>query len=172
MSKQLQTMEPSGGPFAKKPREMLVWILQMFSMYEVARLQRLVCREFRDAGQERIYERGGRTLYEEAVAISTEIGVAKYYTACAGVKVGVLTVFDCPGTPPAPPGEYQVYVALNAVNFKAAGVTYHYRFGIVFGNCTNCWLYTWTTIHRHLYRFNRTRGICKRWTSCWYKHRY
>ena len=47
---------------------MLVWILQMFSMYEVARLQRLVCREFRDAGQERIHERGGRTLYEECMA--------------------------------------------------------------------------------------------------------
>ena len=47
---------------------MLVWILQMFSMYEVAQLQRLVCREFRDAGQERIHERGGRTLYEEGYA--------------------------------------------------------------------------------------------------------
>ena len=44
----------SGGPFAKKPREMLVWILEFFTMYEVARLQRLVCHEFRDAGQERI----------------------------------------------------------------------------------------------------------------------
>ena len=58
----------SGGPFAKKPREMLVWILQMFSMNEVAQLQRLVCREFRDAGQERIHERGGRKLYEEGFA--------------------------------------------------------------------------------------------------------
>ena len=47
---------------------MLVLVLQMFSMYEVARLQRLVCREFRDAGQERIHERGGRTLYEEFMA--------------------------------------------------------------------------------------------------------
>ena len=47
---------------------MLVWILQMFSMSEVAQLQRLVCREFRDAGQERIHERGGRTLYEEGLA--------------------------------------------------------------------------------------------------------
>ena len=37
-------------------------------MYEVARLQRLVCREFRDAGQERIHERGGRKLYEEGKA--------------------------------------------------------------------------------------------------------
>ena len=42
----------SGGPFAEKPRVMLVLILEFFSMYEVAGLQRLVCREFRDAGQE------------------------------------------------------------------------------------------------------------------------
>jgi len=40
----------------------------MFSMHEVAQLQRLVCREFRDAGQERIHERGGRKLYEEGMA--------------------------------------------------------------------------------------------------------
>ena len=58
----------SGGPFAKRPREMLVWILEFFTIYEVAQLQRLVCREFRDAGQERIHERGGRKLYEEAMS--------------------------------------------------------------------------------------------------------
>ena len=67
-SKKAKTASTSGGPFAKRPREMLVLILQMFSMYEVANLQRLVCREFRDAGQERIHERGGRTLYEEGLA--------------------------------------------------------------------------------------------------------
>ena len=37
-------------------------------MYEVAQLQRLVCREFRDAGQIRIHERGGRKLYEDSMA--------------------------------------------------------------------------------------------------------
>ena len=58
----------SGGPFAKKPRVMLVQILEFFSICEVAQLQRLVCKEFRDAGQERIHERGGRKLYEEALA--------------------------------------------------------------------------------------------------------
>ena len=58
----------SGGPFAKRPREMLVWILEFFDIHKVARLQRLVCREFRDAGQERIHERGGRKLYEEGFA--------------------------------------------------------------------------------------------------------
>ena len=58
---------PSGGPFATKPREILVTILKYFTIYEVARLQRLVCREFRDAGQERIHERGGRKLYEEGL---------------------------------------------------------------------------------------------------------
>ena len=67
-SKKAKTSSTSGGPFAKRPREMLVWILQMFSMNEVAQLQRLVCREFRDAGQERIHERGGRKLFEEAMA--------------------------------------------------------------------------------------------------------
>tara|TARA_B110000008_G_scaffold212227_1_gene211226 strand:+ start:204 stop:542 length:339 start_codon:yes stop_codon:yes gene_type:complete len=56
----------SGGPFAKRPREM--WILEFFTIYEVARLLRLVSREFRDAGQERIHERGGRKLYEEAMS--------------------------------------------------------------------------------------------------------
>ena len=53
--------------FAKRPREMLVWILEFFTVYEVASLQRLVSREFRDAGQERIHERGGRKLYEEGM---------------------------------------------------------------------------------------------------------
>ena len=54
----------SGGPFAKRPRVMLVKILEFFTIYEVAQLQRFVCREFRDAGQERIRERGGRKLFE------------------------------------------------------------------------------------------------------------
>ena len=58
----------SGGPFAKRPREMLVWILEFFTIYEVAGLQRLVCHEFRDAGQERIRERGGRKLFEQGMA--------------------------------------------------------------------------------------------------------
>jgi TPR repeat protein len=66
-SKKAKTSSTSGGPFAKRPREMLVWILEFFTMYEVAGLQRLVCREFRDAGQERIHERGGRKLYEEGM---------------------------------------------------------------------------------------------------------
>jgi TPR repeat protein len=60
-----KTASSSGGPFATKPREILVTILKYFTIYEVARLQRLVCREFREAGQERIHERGGRKLYEE-----------------------------------------------------------------------------------------------------------
>jgi TPR repeat protein len=67
-SNQANRAATSGGPFAEKPRVMLVLILEFFSMYEVARLQRLVCREFRDAGQERIHERGGRKLYEEGIA--------------------------------------------------------------------------------------------------------
>jgi len=67
-SKKAKIGSTSGGPFAKKPREMLVWILEFFDIHEVAQLQRLVCREFRDAGQERIHERGGRKLYEEGIA--------------------------------------------------------------------------------------------------------
>ena len=63
----LKIASTSGGPFAKRPREMLVWILEFFTMHEVAGLQRLVCREFRDAGQERIHERGGRKLFEEGM---------------------------------------------------------------------------------------------------------
>ena len=51
-SNQANRAATSGGPFAKRPREMLVWILEFFTMYEVASLQRLVCLEFRDAGQE------------------------------------------------------------------------------------------------------------------------
>ena len=67
-SKKAKIASTSGGPFAKRPREMLVWILEFFSIYEVAALQRRVCLEFRDAGQIRIHERGGRKLYEEAAA--------------------------------------------------------------------------------------------------------
>ena len=67
-SKKAKATCRSGGPFAKRPREMLVWVLEFFTMYEVAGLQRLVCHEFRDAGQERIRERGGRKLYEDGVA--------------------------------------------------------------------------------------------------------
>ena len=50
-SNQANRAAASGGPFAKRPRAVLVWILEFFTMYEVASLQRLVCREFRDAGQ-------------------------------------------------------------------------------------------------------------------------
>ena len=67
-SKKAKTSSTSGGPFAKKPRVMLVMILEFFSIHEVAQLQRLVCLEFRDAGQERIHERGGRKLFEESAA--------------------------------------------------------------------------------------------------------
>ena len=67
-SNQANRAATSGGPFAKRPREMLVWILEFFTMYEVAQLQRFVCLEFSDAGQERIRERGGRKLFEEGAA--------------------------------------------------------------------------------------------------------
>lgn len=54
------------GIFDSKPREILVWILQFFSIYEVASVQRFVSLEFAEAGQERIEERRGRTLFEQA----------------------------------------------------------------------------------------------------------
>jgi len=58
----------SGGPFATIPREIVRTMLKYFTIYEVAQLQRLVCLEFRDAGQERIHERGGKKLFEEGMA--------------------------------------------------------------------------------------------------------
>ena len=67
-SKRIKTARQSGGKFGNLPRKIVVDILKFFDIHEVARLQRFVCREFRDAGQERIHERGGRKLYEEGRA--------------------------------------------------------------------------------------------------------
>ena len=67
-SKRIKTATQSGGTFGNLPRAIVVHMLKNFDIYEVARLQRLVCREFRDAGQERIRERGGRKLWEEGLA--------------------------------------------------------------------------------------------------------
>jgi len=67
-SKRIKTATQSGGTFGNLPRSIVVHVLKYFDIHEVARLQRLVCHEFRDAGQERIHERGGRKLYNEALA--------------------------------------------------------------------------------------------------------
>ena len=67
-SKRIRTATQSGGSFGNLPRSIVVHMLKFFDIHEVARLQRFVCREFRDAGQERIHERGGRKLYEEGLA--------------------------------------------------------------------------------------------------------
>jgi len=67
-SKRIKTATQSGGTFGNLPRSIVVHMLKFFDIHEVARLQRLVCREFRDAGQERIHERGGRKLFEEGAA--------------------------------------------------------------------------------------------------------
>jgi TPR repeat protein len=67
-SKRIKTATQSGGRFGNLPRVIVVHMLKYFDIHEVARLQRLVCREFRDAGQERIHERGGRKLFEEGAA--------------------------------------------------------------------------------------------------------
>ena len=67
-SKRIRTATQSGGRFGNLPRAIVVHMLKYFDIHEVARLQRFVCREFRDAGQERIRERGGRKLYEEGMA--------------------------------------------------------------------------------------------------------
>ena len=66
-SKLIKTATQSGGTFGNLPRAIVVHILKFFDIHKVARLQRLVCREFRDAGQERIRERGGRKLFEEGM---------------------------------------------------------------------------------------------------------
>ena len=56
---------------ATLPPEMVVLILEFFTIYEVARLQRFVSCDFRDRGQERIKEcykkSSGRNLYEEGM---------------------------------------------------------------------------------------------------------
>ena len=67
-SKRIRTATQSGGVIGNLPRSIVVHILKYFDIHEVARLQRFVCREFRDAGQERIRERGGRKLFEEGMA--------------------------------------------------------------------------------------------------------
>jgi TPR repeat protein len=67
-SKRIKTATQSGGVIGNLPRSIVVHVLKFFDIHEVARLQRLVCREFRDAGQERIRERGGRKLFEEGIA--------------------------------------------------------------------------------------------------------
>ena len=67
-SKRIKTATQSGGTFGNLPRSIVVHMLKNFDIHEVARLQRFVCREFRDAGQERIHERGGRKLFEEGAA--------------------------------------------------------------------------------------------------------
>ena len=69
-SKRIKTATQSGGVIGNLPRAIVVHVLKYFDIHEVARLQRLVCREFRDAGQERIHERGGRKLFEEGIAHS------------------------------------------------------------------------------------------------------
>ena len=53
-SKRIKTATQSGGRFGNLPRSIVVHMLKYFDIHEVARLQRLVCREFRDAGEERI----------------------------------------------------------------------------------------------------------------------
>ena len=68
-SKRIKTATQSGGRFGNLPRSIVVHMLKYFDIHEVARLQRFVCREFRDAGQERIRERGGRKLWEEGMAL-------------------------------------------------------------------------------------------------------
>ena len=67
-SKRIKTATQPGGRFGNLPRSIVVHVLKFFDIHEVARLQRLVCHEFRDAGQERIKERGGRKLYEVGMA--------------------------------------------------------------------------------------------------------
>ena len=48
-SKRIKTATQSGGTFGNLPRAIVVHMLKNFDIYEVARLQRFVCREFRDA---------------------------------------------------------------------------------------------------------------------------
>ena len=48
-SKRIRTAAQSGGAIGNLPRSIVVHVLKYFDIHEVARLQRLVCHEFRDA---------------------------------------------------------------------------------------------------------------------------
>lgn len=65
-SKRIRAVRVSGGIFRMLPRKSVVDVLLFFTIHNVARYKRLVCHEFRDAGQDRINERQGETLYEES----------------------------------------------------------------------------------------------------------
>lgn len=75
----------------KLPRTCIVHVLKYFTIMEVARLQRFICLEFRDAGQDRILERGSRTLMEQGIgyfyghdfhSINKRRGVAMMRASC------------------------------------------------------------------------------------------
>ena len=65
-SKRIQISKQSGARFGCLPRALVIYVLQFFDVIVVASSYRLVCHEFRDAGQERIEIRGGRLLFELA----------------------------------------------------------------------------------------------------------
>jgi hypothetical protein len=58
--------------------------------------------------------------------ISEEIGVPKYFTQCVKILVNAQPFFDCASTPPAPLGNYNVFLSLNSVSFDAEGVQYYF----------------------------------------------
>ena len=66
-SRRIKRNKQSGNKFGDLPRKCVVDVLMNFDIYKVASNHRVVCREFRDAGQDRINERGGRKLFEEAM---------------------------------------------------------------------------------------------------------
>ena len=65
-------------------------------------------------------------LFSFSFLLTLSLSLSHFLLVYRGVVIGTNTVFDCKATPPAPSGAYQVYVALNAVSFDAAGVEYHY----------------------------------------------
>ena len=69
---------------------------------------------------------GSRRRRLSGAVISEEIGVAKYFTRCAKILVNAQPFFDCASTPPAPLGNYNIFLSLNSVSFDAEGVQYYF----------------------------------------------
>ena len=86
--------------FVQLPKKNIVDVLKFFTIFEVASTHRFVNKDFRDAGQARIHERGGRKLFEEGnnfvkgsgfKTINVELGKALIDAASlAGCEVALL----------------------------------------------------------------------------------
>ena len=86
-SKRIRTATQSGGTFGNLPRSIVVHVLKNFDIHEVARLQRFVCREFRDAGQD--------VLGDFAAGAGYTILIYAKNTDCVVAETGEAGTIDC-----------------------------------------------------------------------------